>query len=52
MRESIKEAIGETVQNLMDAGIKTSFTERELRSLGVKIPEVQGLEHDSQDLSR
>ncbi len=40
MRASIKEAIGDTVQDLMDAGIKTSFTERELHALGVKIPEV------------
>lgn len=41
MRESIKKAIGETVQDLMSAGIKTSFTQKELRSLGIKIPEVQ-----------
>jgi putative transcriptional regulator len=41
MRESIRKAIGETVQDLMGAGIKTSFTQKELRSLGIKIPEVQ-----------
>jgi len=41
MRESVKKAIGETVQDLMNSGIKTSFTEKELNSLGIKIPEVQ-----------
>ena len=40
MRESIKKSIGETVQDLMNSGIKTSFTKKELDSLGVKIPEV------------
>ena len=41
MRESIKKAIGETVQDLVNSGIKTSFTQKELNSLGVKIPEVK-----------
>ena len=41
MRESIKNAIGETVQDLINSGLKTSFTKKELDSLGVKIPEVQ-----------
>ena len=40
MRDSIKKAIGETAQDLIDSGVKTSFTERELNSLGVTIPEV------------
>ena len=40
MRKSLKEAIGETVQDLVDAGLKTSFTERELNSLGVEVPEI------------
>ena len=41
MRESIKNAIGETVQDMMDSGIKVSFTKKELDLLGVEIPEVQ-----------
>jgi|SRR6056297_669665 len=40
MRDSIKNAIGETVQDLINSGFKTSFTEKELNSLGVTIPEV------------
>jgi len=40
MRDSMKKAIGNTVQELVDSGIKTSFTEKELNSLGIKIPEV------------
>lgn len=40
MRNSIKKAIGETVQDLVNSGVKTSFTEKELNSLGVIIPEV------------
>jgi putative transcriptional regulator len=40
MRNSIKKSIGKTVQDLMDSGIKTSFTKKDLDSLGVKIPEV------------
>lgn len=36
----MKKAIGNTVQELVDSGIKTSFTEKELNSLGIKIPEV------------
>ena len=41
MRDSIKTAIGETVQDMLNSGIKTSFTKKELDSLGIKIPEVQ-----------
>ena len=41
MRDSIKKAIGETVQDMVNFGFKTSFTEKELNSLGVTIPEVQ-----------
>lgn len=40
MRDSIKKAIGKTAQDLIDIGLKTSFTEKELNSLGVTIPEV------------
>jgi putative transcriptional regulator len=40
MRDSIKKSICETVQDLMNSGIKTSFTTKELNSLGVSIPDV------------
>jgi putative transcriptional regulator len=40
MKNSIKKAIGETVQDLVNSGIKTSFTEKELNTLGVSIPEI------------
>ena len=40
MRDTIKSAIGETVQDLINSGIKTSFTKKELDSLGVKIPDI------------
>ena len=41
MRDSIKKSISETVQDLMNSGIKTSFTQKELNSLGVEVPEVR-----------
>lgn len=41
MRDSIKKAISETVQDIVNSGLKTSFTKKELNSLGVIIPEVQ-----------
>jgi len=41
MRDSIKKAIGGTVQDLINSGLKTSFTEKELNSLGVTIPEIK-----------
>ena len=41
MRDKIKEAIGETVQDLTDFGMKVSFTKKELDFLGIKIPSVQ-----------
>lgn len=40
MRTSIKKAIGTTVQDMLDSGLKSSFTKKELNSLGVKIPEI------------
>ena len=41
MRETIKEAIADTVQGLVLSGIKTSFTEKELKEFGVIFPEVE-----------
>jgi putative transcriptional regulator len=40
MRKSIKEAIGTTIQDMIDSGFKSSFTKKELNSLGVKIPDI------------
>jgi putative transcriptional regulator len=40
MRKSIKEAIGTTVQDMLKSGFESSFTQKELNSLGVKISEV------------
>jgi len=41
MREKIKKAIGDTVQDLILSNVKTSFTEKELKKLGVIIPKVK-----------
>lgn len=41
MREQVKNAIRDTVQSIVKQGIKTSFTEKELKGLGVVIPEVE-----------
>ena len=41
MRKNIKKAIGNTVEDLLLSNIKTSFTEKELNELGVKIPKVK-----------
>ncbi len=41
MRDTIKNAIGETVQDLINSGIKPSFTKRELNNLGISIPEIR-----------
>jgi len=41
MRDSIKKAVGNTLQDLLKRGIKTSFTEKELKKLGVEIPEIE-----------
>ena len=41
MRNSIKEAIGSTVQDMIDSKIKVSFTQKELNSLGIIIPSIE-----------
>ena len=41
MRKTIQKAVAESVKDLIDGGFTTSFTNRELKDLGVKIPEVQ-----------
>ena len=40
MRKQLKEAIKETLQDLMDSGVKTSFTVKELKKLGVTFSDV------------
>jgi len=40
MRESIKKAIGTTIQDMLESGFESSFTKKELNSLGVKIPKI------------
>jgi len=40
MIKSIKKAIGTTIQDMLDSGFKSSFTKKELNSLGVKIPDI------------
>jgi len=40
MRDSIQEAIGSTVADMMGVGLKVSFTQKELDRLGVKIPNI------------
>ena len=50
MRNSIKQSIGETVQDLINSGIKTSFTQKELDSLGVEIPAVQLSTHQIKEI--
>jgi len=41
MRNSIKDAIAETVQDMINVGEEVSFTQKELDSLGITIPNVQ-----------
>jgi len=41
MRKNMKDAMGSLTQGLMDAGLGSPFTEKELNELGVKIPEVE-----------
>lgn len=41
MRKTINKAVGETIKDLLKNGIGTSFSEKELKALGVKIPDVE-----------
>ena len=41
MRNSIKDAISATVQDMINTGSEVSFTQKELDSLGIIIPNVQ-----------
>jgi len=40
MRGEVKSAIAETIEGLMKIDVKPSFTEKELKELGVEIPQV------------
>jgi len=40
MRNSIKDAISETVQDMINVGEEVSFTQKELDALGITIPNV------------
>lgn len=50
MRKTIKSAIGDTVGDLIKSGIKTSFSEKELKEIGVNIPKVEMNAQDIQDI--
>ena len=41
MRNSMKSAIGSLAKGLLESGLGTPFTEKELNVLGVKIPEIK-----------
>ena len=41
MRDSVREAVGETVRDMIRSGLKPSFTEKELDSLGVEIRDIR-----------
>lgn len=40
MREKFRADIAETIEGLIKIGVKTSLTEKELKELGVEIPQV------------
>ena len=37
MREKVKKALRETVQDLIDTGVQTSFPVKELKQFGVRV---------------
>jgi putative transcriptional regulator len=41
MRDDMREAIGETVQGLVNLDLPTTFTKKQLDKLGVVVPEVE-----------
>jgi hypothetical protein len=41
MPNKIKEAIADSLQDIVNAGIKTTFTQKRLNELGVKIPKTK-----------
>ena len=41
MRDDVRQAIGETVKGLVNLGLPTTFTKKQLDELGVIIPEIE-----------
>lgn len=41
MRDSVKNSLGSTVQDLLDSGVEVSFTKKELNNLGIRIPDLR-----------
>ena len=52
MRSSIKSAIGETVQDLINSGVGVTFSEKELNALGIKIPDIQVTSNQIQSIRK
>ena len=52
MRNSIKKAIGTTVQSLLNNQVKTTFTDKEFKELGVKIPKLEITPEDIQQIRK
>ncbi len=52
MRNTIKNAIGDTVKDLITSGAKTSFSEKNLNALGIKIPKVEIDAKDIQEIRK
>ncbi len=41
MSKKMMEALADVVQGTIDAGVKTTFTERQLKELGIKIQKIE-----------
>lgn len=52
MRKSIRNAIGDTAKELIKNNVKTSFTEKELKALGIEIPKVTINAKDIQEIRK
>lgn len=50
MRDSIKSAISDTVKDMIDTGLSTSFTEKEFNALGINMSEVEVSADDIKEL--
>jgi putative transcriptional regulator len=43
MRDSMKEALGSLAQGLIESGLGSAFSEKELNELGVNIPAIENI---------